>query len=99
MVLTLVIHRPLTSLAEIFDGFFHGMNKILQANSEETPDKSCFSGNKPLHEENDLRKIAHTDASEREFHGGGNFPPPLPCLDSCFSSQWESLAENSNHFA
>jgi hypothetical protein len=56
MVLTLVIHRQLTSLAEIFDGLVHGLHNILQANSGRTLDKSRFSGNKSLHEENDLRE-------------------------------------------
>jgi hypothetical protein len=54
MTLTLVIHRQLTSLADIFDGLVHGLHNILQANSGGTLDKPRFSGNKSLHEENDL---------------------------------------------
>ncbi|HEY5044048.1 MAG TPA: hypothetical protein VIK53_18915 [Verrucomicrobiae bacterium] len=48
MTLTLVIHRQLTSLAEIFDGLFHTLHNILPANSGRTLDKSRFSGNKSL---------------------------------------------------
>ena len=90
MVLTLVLHRQLTSLAENFDGLLQGLNKILPANQGETLDNLRFSGNKSLQRKNDLKKTARTDASAREFHAGGNFPlPPArrwPCFDFCFSS-------------
>jgi len=90
MVLTLVIHRQLTSLAEIFDGLLQRLNKVLQANSGRTLDKRRFSGNKSLLEENDLRKTAFADTFAREFHVGGNslLPPTRrwPCFDFCFSS-------------
>ena len=48
MALTLVIHRQLTSLAEIFDSLVHGLHNMLQANSGGTLDKLRFSGNKSL---------------------------------------------------
>jgi hypothetical protein len=90
MVLTLVIHRQLTSLAEIFDGLLQGLNKVLQANQGEILDNLRFSGNKSLLEENDLRKTVRADTSAREFHVGGNslLPPTRrwPCFDFCFSS-------------
>ena len=90
MVLTLVIHRQLTSLAEIFDGLFHTLHNILPANSGGTLDKSRFSGNKSLHEENDLMKKTFDDPFAHKFHAGGNSPLPparwLPYFDSCFSS-------------
>jgi len=48
MALTLVIHRQLTSLAEIFDGLFHTLHNILPANFGGTLDKLRFSSNKSL---------------------------------------------------
>jgi len=90
MALTLVIHRQLTSLAEIFDSLVHGLHNMLQANSGGTLDKLRFSGNKSLQRKNNLRKIARADTPAREFQVGGNSPlPPLrrwPCFDSCLSS-------------
>lgn len=90
MVLTLVIHRQLTSLAENSDGLAQGLHKILPANFGGTLDKSRFSGNKSLQGKNNLRKTVRADASAREFHVGGNSPlPPArrqPCFVSYFSS-------------
>jgi hypothetical protein len=90
MVLTLVIHRQLTSLAENSGGLAQGLHKILPANFGGTLDKSRFSGNKSLQGKNDLRETVRADASAREFHVGGNSPlPPArrqPCFVSYFSS-------------
>ena len=103
MVLTLVIHRQLTSLTEIFDGLAQGLHKILPANFGGTADKSRLSGNKSLLGKNDLRKTGRADASARELHVGGNFSlPPTrrrPCFVSYFSLSMESLAENYDRFA
>ena len=103
MVLTLFIHRQLTSLAEIFDGLAQGLHKILPANFGGTADKSRLSGNKSLLGKNDLRKTGRVDASARELHVGGNFSlSPTrrrPCFVSYFSLSMESLAENYDRFA
>jgi hypothetical protein len=90
MTLTLVIHRQLTSLAENFDGLAQGLHKILPANFGGTLDKSRFSGNKSLHEKNDLMEKTFTASFAHKFHAGGNSPLAaarwLPYFDSCFSS-------------
>ena len=92
MVLTLVIHRQLTSLAENFNGLAQGLHKILPANSGGTLDKLRFSGNKSLQRKNDLRETALAAASARESRIGGISPLPSarrrPCFDSCFSSSF-----------
>ena len=102
MVLTLAIHRQLTSLAEIFDGLLQGLNKILQANSGRTLDKRRFLGNKSLQRKNDLKKTARADTFAREFHVGGNSPlPPArrwPCFDFCFSSSMGELGRKLRLF-
>ena len=103
MVLTLVIHRQLTSLAENSDGLAQGLHKLLPANLGGTPDKSRFAGNKSLQGKNDLRKTVRAGVSAREFHVGGNSPlPPVRrrrCFVSYFSSSMESLAENYDRVA
>ncbi len=90
MILALILHRQLTSLAENFDGLLQRLNKILQANQGETLDNLRFSSNKSLQRKNDLKKTALADTFAREFHVGGNSPlPPArrwPCFDFCFSS-------------
>ena len=95
MVLTLVIHRQLTSLPEMFGGLAQSLHNILPANFGGTLDKSRFSGNKSLQGKNDLRETVRADASAREFHIGGNSPlPPArrqPCFVSYFSSSMGEL--------
>ncbi len=95
MTLTLVIHRQLTSLAEIFDGLAQGLHKILPANLGETPDKLRFSGNKSLLGENDLMEKTFDGRFAHKFHSGGNSPfcrlPAAGHASTCFSSQWEEL--------
>jgi hypothetical protein len=99
MVLTLFIHRQLTSLAEIFDGLAQGLHKFLPANCGGTLDKLRFYGNKSLQRKNDLRETALAAASARESRIGGISPLPStrrrPYFDSCFSS---SFAEFGRKF-
>jgi hypothetical protein len=69
----------------------------MELKSGKTPDKSRFSGNKSLHEENDLMKKTFDAPLAPEFHVGGNSPFCRPLAAghavTCFSSQWESMAE------
>jgi hypothetical protein len=90
MVLTLVIHRQLTSLPEISDGLAQGLHKILPASFDRTLDKSRFVGNKSLQGKNDLRETVRADASAREFHVGGNSPLPTARRQPCFVSYFSS---------
>jgi hypothetical protein len=71
----------------------------MELKSGKTLDKSRFSGNKSLHEENDLMEKTFDSPPAREFHVGGNSPfcrpPAAGHAVTCFSSQWESMAEKS----
>jgi hypothetical protein len=96
MVLTLVIHRQLTSLAESSGGLAQGLHKILPANLGGTLDKSGFSGNKSLHEENDLMENTFAARFAREFHIGGNSPLPAARRQPCFVSYFSSSRGESD---